>query len=78
MQGFGSLLAQQVNRGIGGGALLCGFGLIGLALLAFWIWTLVDAIKNPRLDSNMRLIWVLVIVLVGPLGSLIYLLAGRG
>ena len=59
------------------GGLFCGAGLFGLAFLAFWIWSLVDAINNPRLDSNNRLIWVLVIVLVGPLGSLIYLVAGR-
>ncbi|MDQ3438778.1 MAG: PLD nuclease N-terminal domain-containing protein [Planctomycetota bacterium] len=79
MQGFGGLLGKAVNWSFtfGGGALLCGFGLFGLALLGFWIWTLVDAINNPKLDSNTRLIWVLVIVLVGPLGSLIYLLAGR-
>jgi hypothetical protein len=73
-----SVLAQQVNRSaIGGGAFICAFGLIGLALLAFWIWSIVDAVKNPKLDSNTRLIWVIVIVIVGPLGSLIYLFAGR-
>ena len=60
----------------GAGGPFCGFSLLGALLLAFWIWTLVDAINNPSLDSNKRLIWILVIVLVGPLGSLIYLVAG--
>ena len=71
---------MEISVGMPRGAetgFLCGFGLFGLLILAFWIWSLVDAINNPRLDSNMRLIWVLVIVLVGPLGSLIYLFAGR-
>ena len=74
-----SFLAQQMRTSFSvfSGGLLCGFGLIGLALFAFWVWSLVDAIKNPKLDGNMRLIWVIVIVVVGPLGSLIYLLAGR-
>jgi hypothetical protein len=55
----------------------CIFALIAMAAFAFWVWTIVDAVKNPRLSDNTRLIWILVIVLVGPLGSLIYLLAGR-
>ncbi len=80
MHHFRGVLALEVNQSfsIGGGAFISAFALIGLALLAFWIWSLVDAINNPKLDSNGRLIWVLVIVLVGPLGSLIDLFAGRG
>lgn len=61
---------------LGGGMLLV-VALIGFALLAFWIWALVDAIKNPRLTDNERLIWILVIVLAQGLGAIIYLLAGR-
>jgi hypothetical protein len=71
---------MEISVGMPRGAesgFLCGFGLFGLLMLGFWIWSLVDAINNPRFDSNKRLIWVLVIVLVGPLGSLIYLFAGR-
>ena len=53
-------------------------GLFGLPTLIFWIWMLIDAIKNPRLDGTQRLIWVLVIILIPCLGSLIYFFAGRG
>jgi hypothetical protein len=42
-----------------------------------FIWMLVDAIKNPRLDGSQRIIWVLVIVLLPCLGSIIYYFAGR-
>jgi uncharacterized BrkB/YihY/UPF0761 family membrane protein len=45
-----------------------------ISLIALWIYALVSAIKNERLDSNMRLIWVLVIILVNGLGALLYLL----
>ncbi|MBI3878493.1 MAG: PLDc_N domain-containing protein [Verrucomicrobia bacterium] len=48
-----------------------------LALLAFWVWMLVDCIRNPRLTDQQRLIWVPVIVFTHWLGALIYLLAGR-
>ncbi|MBK7405956.1 MAG: PLDc_N domain-containing protein [Phycisphaerales bacterium] len=53
------------------------FFLFGLACLLFWVWALVDAIKNPRLDSTTRLIWVLVILLANGIGALVYVLAGR-
>jgi hypothetical protein len=65
---------------------LLGFVLIGSALGAifglltfiFWVWMLIDAIKNPRLDGTQRVIWVLVIFFLPCLGSIIYYFAGRG
>ena len=53
--------------------LLLGFGLF----TAFWIWMLIDCIRNKRLSDNERIVWVLVIVFTHALGALIYLLAGR-
>jgi hypothetical protein len=50
------------------------FGTIALGLLVLWIYALVSAIKNERLDPNMRLVWVLVIIFVNGLGALLYLL----
>jgi hypothetical protein len=67
----------------GGGALLFGGGcvlvsiLLAVASLILWIWALVDAIQNPGLSSNERLIWVLVIILTQVLGAILYLLIGR-
>lgn len=52
-------------------------GLFGLLTLIFWIWMLIDAIKNPRLDGTQRVIWVLVIFFIPCLGSIIYYFAGR-
>ena len=53
-------------------------GLIGLLTFIFWVWMLIDAIKNPRLDGTQRVIWVLVIFFLPCLGSIIYYFAGRG
>jgi hypothetical protein len=50
------------------------FGGLAVALLALWVWALISAITNEALDSNMRLVWVLVIILVNGLGALLYLL----
>ena len=53
------------------------FGLIGLFFLVFWIWMLIDCIRNKRLSDNERVVWTLVIVFTHALGAIIYLLAGR-
>ena len=50
---------------------------LGLALLAFWIWMLIDAIQNKGLTDNERIVWVLVVVLLHWLGALIYFLVGH-
>jgi hypothetical protein len=50
------------------------FILLGLAAFVFWLWALIDAIRNPALDSTMRVVWVLGIVLTQFLGALLYLL----
>ena len=44
---------------------------------AFWIWMLVDCITNQGLDSNEKMMWVLVIALTHWLGALIYLCVAR-
>lgn len=76
---IGSLLAQ--NNNVGGGGFFVGIpcfgGIIGLLCLALWIWALVDAIQNPSLDGNARLIWVLVIIFLPFIGSILYLVIGR-
>lgn len=53
---------------------------LAIAGFVFWIIMLLDAIKVPderSFKSGNRLVWVLVIVLAGWIGALIYLLAGR-
>jgi len=52
-------------------------GVFGLLFLAFWVWMLIDCLRNKRLSDNERIVWTLVIVFTHALGALIYLLAGR-
>lgn len=51
--------------------------LIGLAVFAFWLWMLIDAIKHTPSENNLRLIWILVIILAGIIGALIYFFVQR-
>ena len=50
---------------------------VGLLAFIFWLWMLIDAIQNPRLVGNQRIVWVLVIIFLPCLGALLYLVLGR-
>lgn len=52
-------------------------GLLGLAIVAFWIWSLVHCAMNRHLSDGNRIAGLLLILLLGPLGSLIYLCLPR-
>ena len=47
------------------------------ALFAFWVWMLIDALRNKALTDNEKLLWVLVIVFLHFLGALIYFFVAR-
>ena len=53
----------------------------GVAGFAFWVWSLVDAIQRPdaewELTGQSKLLWILVLIFVGIIGSFIYLLVAR-
>jgi hypothetical protein len=52
-------------------------GLVGLGLFAFWIWMLIDAATRAPTAENVRIVWVLIVILLGPLGALLYLIVQR-
>ena len=53
------------------------FMAIGLAVTALWIWMIVDCATNEPPEGNDKLIWILVIILAGWIGALIYLIVRR-
>ena len=70
-------LADVWPWALGGGMLLFVI-LLAVAALVITVWALVDAIRNPALDDVMKIVWVLVILFLGPpLGAIIYLIVGR-
>jgi hypothetical protein len=61
-------------------SLLVVFMFFFIANLVLVIWSLIDAIKVPddsMFKAGTKLIWVLVIVFTGFIGSIIYLAVGR-
>ncbi len=52
-------------------------GLISLALTAFWIWMIVEAATKEPAEEPNKIVWVLIVVLLGALGAAIYFFARR-
>ena len=50
--------------------------LLSLALFIFVIWTLIDLLRNEFTGNN-KVIWLLTIILLPPLGSFLYVFIGR-
>ena len=72
-------LAQASDNGAAGFFFGLGaFGLtVALILGLFWLWMLVDALTNARLDPVMRIVWALVIFFFPVLSALVYFFVGR-
>ena len=50
---------------------------ISLASFLLWVWSIFDLIKNNMIDKNRKLIWGIIILLTGFVGSLFYLVLER-
>ena len=54
------------------------FGLIFFIIeVILIVYALMDIFKNPNFNTNTKLLWVIIIVLIPILGSLLYLFWGR-
>jgi len=53
------------------------FCLLGLATLGLWLWSLIHCIRNPLLSDTNRIIGIVLIVVLGIFGSLVYLFLPR-
>jgi len=53
------------------------FLVIGIGGTVLWIWMIVDCATKEPSEGNDKLVWMLVIVLAGLIGALIYLFARR-
>jgi hypothetical protein len=55
----------------------CCFFPIIMAMFGFWVWMLIDAATKCPKQDNTQLVWIIIIIFVGPLGALIYLIVQR-
>lgn len=54
--------------------LALGFFILAVSVgsMVFWIITLIDVMKRESLDHEARVLWAIVIALLGVIGSLVY------
>jgi hypothetical protein len=52
-------------------------GLLGLLSLVFWIWAIIDVATNEPAHEPNKIVWLLVVILLYPLGALIYFIVRR-
>jgi hypothetical protein len=45
---------------------------LGLAFLGFWVWMLVDCVRNKRFTPADRKFWAILLVVLRPVGALLY------
>lgn len=50
------------------------FGLLGFAL---FLWALIDCIRRQFTNPNDKVLWLVLIILIGWLGPILYLIIGR-
>lgn len=50
--------------------------LVTIAILAFWIWSIVDIVSG-KFESDRQLLWLVIVLFLGILGTIIYIAIGR-
>jgi hypothetical protein len=70
------MLLALLDRGRNGWTLIA-FLVVMIPMLALWAWVLRDCAMKEDRDGNLMAGWILVIVLAGWVGALLYLFVRR-
>jgi len=52
------------------------WGILGLVILVLDILGIIDCVKKP-FETNKKILWILLIILISPIGIILYYLLGR-
>ena len=53
------------------------FLFIGLVFFVAWVATIVDIVKNEFTEKNNKIIWLILVLCLAPLGVVLYFFIGR-
>jgi hypothetical protein len=56
---------------------LLAFFVVGFAGTGFWVWALIDCVRNEPEGSQEKLVWVIIIVFTNVIGAAMYLFIQR-
>ena len=72
------ILAQQNNGNPFALYLIIRFMVVAVVwYIVFWIWMLVDCIRNEPAGSSERITWIMIMLVIGPIGAMAYSLNRR-
>lgn len=58
---------------VGGMFVLMGIGIsVAVVLGVYWLWMLVDCMKNPKITGTEKAVWVLIVLCFNWIGGLVY------
>jgi len=67
-------IVLRANNFVGGDKIILGAIVLGAI---HWIWSLIDVIMGYDLNSNSKSFWLIIVMLVPPLGGMIYYMMKR-
>ena len=70
-------MPPEAGAAVGAGILILIFIGFGLALFGLWLWSLIHCCVNKQLSDTNRIIGIVLIVVLGIIGSLVYLFLPR-
>lgn len=69
---------HQAAKGI---ATIMGFGFIWMSMMfatfITWVYSLIETLKSEFKSKNGKIVWLLILIFLGPLGLLLYWIIGR-
>ena len=76
------LLTLAQSEGDAGAAIfglgfMCCFMIFGLAAFGFWLWMLIDCCTRTFPGESDKIMWILIIALLGVIGAAVYYFVGR-
>ncbi len=60
-----------------GGLAVLVFSILGLIYSVVWVYCLIDIIRSDFKDSNMKLIWIVILLFAQLIGPIAYLAVGK-
>lgn len=71
--------AAAVGAGLLGAsfAVLAIFVILGIISFIIWIWALIDVIRRQFTNPSDKTLWLIVVIILGVIGAIVYLIAGR-
>ena len=51
--------------------------LVGILYAVLWIWEIIDLLRSDFKDSNMKIVWAVVLIFANPIGPFVYFIISK-